>query len=74
MDVASKMPLLISLPLPTKAEHNSRKKCTNIPEVDRQNNAMFQKFKSVWQFFIDGKPKGQPAHTQAALNERKAEG
>jgi hypothetical protein len=25
MDVASKMPLLISLLLPTKAEHNSRK-------------------------------------------------
>jgi hypothetical protein len=40
-DVASKMPLLISLLLPTKAEHNSRKKCTNIPEVTGQYNAMF---------------------------------
>jgi hypothetical protein len=41
-DVASKMPLILSLLLPAqKAEHKSRKKCTNIPEVTGQCNTMF---------------------------------
>lgn len=41
MDVASKMPLLIS----------QQKKCTNIPEVANNDNAMFHKFKGVGNIF-----------------------
>jgi len=61
MDESSKMPLLIFQP----------EKYTNIPEAIRKNNAMFQKFKSVWRFFTDGKPKGQPIG--AALREKEEE-
>jgi hypothetical protein len=43
IDLASKMPLLISLP----------EKCTNILEDTDYGNAMFQKFKGVVQFFTD---------------------
>jgi hypothetical protein len=49
------MPLLISLLLATQtAEHKSRKKCTNIPEVASQSNAMFLKFQGCMAFFFRG--------------------
>jgi len=41
MDVASKMPLIISLLLPAKAENNSRKNARTPQKIPDKNNAMY---------------------------------
>ena len=63
IDVTSKMPLLIS----------RQKKYTNIPKPPEKAKQYFRSSRGIKKFFADGVSKGQPAHTHAAHNERKAD-
>ena len=68
MDVVSKMPLLIPLLLPAKADSKKQGICTNIPEDTNYCNAMFWKFKGVWFFIFTGEIK-RAAPPSAAHNK-----
>jgi hypothetical protein len=58
MDVASKMPLIISLLLPAKAENNSRKNARTPQKIPDKNNAMFLEVQGYMAIFTI--TKGQP--------------
>jgi hypothetical protein len=54
------------------AEHSSRKNARTSQKSPKNLMQYFKSARVCGNFLAE--PKGQPAHTQAALNERKAEG